>query len=593
MHLLLVAYVGGVLTIVSPCILPVLPFVFARSDRAFTSHGLPWLCGMALAFAAVASLAAVGGGWAVALNQGGRYAAMALLALFGLALLWPALAQRAGRPLVALGARLSQAGAGRLSPLLLGVATGLLWAPCAGPILGLILTAAALNGASLGTSLLLLAYAAGAGTSLAIALLAGRRVHSMLGASARAGESLRRAAGAAVLASVAAISLGLDVQVLVRLSTGITSRVEQALLDRLMPQQPAGNQAGQAGEAGKTGGKGAILLAADTEATPPASTRLSRGPLASLAGVGEWINSPALDPASLHGKVVLVDFWTYSCINCLRTLPYLRAWADKYKSAGLVVIGVHTPEFAFEKRPDNVRRATRDLGIGFPVAIDNDYAVWRAFGNRYWPAFYFIDASGRIRHRQFGEGGYDTAERMIQQLLREAGQAPVPGDLVDAQGRGAQAAAGTGPVFSGESYLGHARAEGFASPGGLAADRLRRYPPAPPLRTNQWALTGDWTVDAERAVLQGAHGRISHRFHARDLHLVLGIAPGGKPVRFRILLDGKPPLGDHGADVDEQGLGIIDGQRLYQLVRQPGARERLFEIEFLDEGAQAYAFTFG
>lgn len=588
MNLLLVAYLGGVLTVVSPCILPVLPFVFARSDRPFTSHALPLLCGMALAFAAVASLAAVGG-WAVALNQGGRYAAMALLALFGLALLSPVLAERAARPLVALGARLSQPGVGRLSPLLLGVATGLLWAPCAGPILGLILTAAALNGASLGTSLLLLAYAAGAGASLAIALLAGRRVHSLLQASARAGEALRRAAGVAVLASVAAISLGLDVQVLGRLSAGITARVEQALLDRLMPQPPAD----EPGEAGGTGGKDAILLAAGTEASLPASTPRSQGPVASLAGVGEWINSPALDPASLHGKVVLVDFWTYSCINCLRTLPYLRAWADKYGSAGLVVIGVHTPEFAFEKRPDNVRRATRDLGIGFPVAIDNDYAVWRAFGNRYWPAFYFIDASGRIRHRQFGEGGYDTAERMIQQLLREAGQALVPGGLVDADGRGAQAAAGQGPVFSGESYLGHARAEGFASPGGLAPDRLRRYPPAPPLRTNQWALTGDWRVDAERAVLHRAHGRISHRFHARDLHLVLGIAPGGKPVRFRVLLDGQPPLGDRGADVDEQGLGTIDGQRLYQLVRQTGARERLFEIEFLDEGAQAYAFTFG
>jgi cytochrome c biogenesis protein CcdA/thiol-disulfide isomerase/thioredoxin len=587
MLFLLIAYLGGVLTILSPCILPVLPFVFARADRPFVSHGLPLLCGMVLSFAGVATLAAVGGGWAVALNQGGRFAAIALLALFGLALLWPRLAERASRPWVALGLRVSQPGAGRLSPFVLGIGTGLLWAPCAGPILGLILTAAALNGASLGTSLLLLAYAAGAGTSLAVALLAGARIHAALKGSLRTAEHLRRVAGAAVLASVAAIALGLDTGMLTRLSAGTTSRVEQALLDRLGMPQPVGADPGEAG------GDAGILLTSETRATPPAPPLRGQGPFPSLAGANEWINSAPLDAESLRGKVVLVDFWTYSCINCLRTLPYLRAWAEKYRSAGLVVIGVHSPEFAFEKRPDNVRRATQDLGIGFPVAIDNDYAVWRAFGNRYWPAFYFIDAQGQIRHRQFGEGRYDTAERVIQQLLLEAGQAPVPGGLVDPKGQGVQAAAGAGPVLSGESYLGYARAEGFASPGGLAPDRLRRYAAAPALRANQWALSGDWAVDAERAVLHRANGRISHRFHARDLHLVLGIAPGSGPVRFRVLLDGKPPLAEHGADVDEQGLGTIDGQRLYQLVRQPGARERLFEIEFLDAGAQAYAFTFG
>jgi cytochrome c biogenesis protein CcdA/thiol-disulfide isomerase/thioredoxin len=586
MLFLLIAYVGGVLTILSPCILPVLPFVFARADRPFASHGLPLLCGMALAFAAVATLAAVGGGWAVAVNQTGRYAAMALFALFGIAMLWPGLAERLSRPAVALGLRLSRPGATPLSPLVLGLATGLLWAPCAGPILGLILTGAALNGASLETSALLLAYAAGAGTSLAVALLFGGRMFATLKRALPAGERLRRVAGAAVLASVAAIALGVDTGALSRLSIGTTSALEQALVDLLdVPQ--AQQVEGAASESRRDDG---VVLAADRQDAPLARLPGGGSRFPSLAGANEWINSAPLTADGLRGKVVLVDFWTYSCINCLRTLPYLRAWAEKYSSAGLVVLGVHTPEFAFEKRTANVRRATRDLRINFPVAIDNDYAVWRAFGNRSWPAFYFIDAQGRIRHRQFGEGDYETAERVIQQLLAEAGAGPVPGGLVDPKGEGVQAAAGTSRVLSGETYLGHERAAGFGS---IVPDRARLYPAAPPLRTNQWALSGEWTVDAQRAVLHRVNGRIAYRFHARDLHLVLGPSEDGKPVRFRVLLDGKPPLADHGTDVDEQGVGTVDAQRLYQLVRQVSGRERLFEIEFLDAGVQAYAFTFG
>jgi len=596
MLILLIAYLGGVLTILSPCILPVLPFVFARADRPFRSHGLPMLVGMALAFAAVATLAAVGGGWIVTLNEYGRYAAIAMLALFGVTLLFPSVADRMTRPLVALGMRMSEpqgnaTSSAVFSPLLLGVGTGLLWAPCAGPILGLILTGAALNGASVGTSLLLLAYAAGACTSLAAALLFGGRVFSVMKRSLHGGEWVRRAAGAAVLVGVGAIALGLDTGLLARLSVGTTSALEQALVDKIKPGKPHGEPVAAQEDAGF------VRVSDNRPAAVPARELRVEGNFPSLAGATEWINSPPLTPEALRGKVVLVDFWTYSCINCLRTLPYLNAWAEKYKDAGLVVLGVHTPEFAFEKRSANVRRATKDLGIGFPVATDNDFAIWRAFGNRAWPAFYFVDAEGRVRHHQFGEGRYDKAEQVIQQLLAEAGQARVPAGLVAPSGQGTQAQPGPEPALSGETYLGHERAHGFASPGGVVRDHAKVYQAASSLRTNQWALAGDWTVEAERAVLNSANGRIAYRFQARDLHLVLGPTANGKPVRFRVLVDGKPPLADHGADTDAQGYGVVDAQKLYQLVRQAtngtDGKGRLFEIEFLDAGAQAYAFTFG
>ncbi|SDI22930.1 cytochrome c biogenesis protein DipZ [Variovorax sp. OV700] len=604
MLILLVAYLGGVLTILSPCILPVLPFVFARADRPFRSHGLPMLLGMALAFAAVATLAAVGGGWIVTLNEYGRYAALAMLALFGATLLFPAVADRMSRPLVALGLRLSeprgQAGAATasvFSPLLLGVGTGLLWAPCAGPILGLILTGAALNGASVGTSLLLLAYAAGACTSLAAALLFGGRLFAAMKRSLHTGEWVRRAAGAAVLVGVGAIALGLDTGLLARLSVGTTSQLEQALVEKIKKDTPQPSRESLAEPVALREDTGLVRVSEkeDRPAPVPARALKVEGNFPSLAGATEWINTAPLTPAALRGKVVLVDFWTYSCINCLRTLPYVRAWAEKYRDAGLVVIGVHTPEFAFEKRSANVRKATKDLGIDFPVAMDNELAIWRGFDNRAWPAFYFIDAEGRIRHHQFGENRYDKAELVIQQLLAEAGQKTRIAGLVAPLGQGTQAAPGTEPALSGETYLGHERAHGFASPGGIVRDHAKVYQPASSLlRTNQWALAGDWTVEAERAVLNGAGGRIAYRFQARDLHLVLGPAANGKPVRFRVRVDGKPPLGDHGSDTDAQGYGVIDAQKLYQLVRQAaGAKERLFEIEFLDAGAQAYAFTFG
>jgi cytochrome c biogenesis protein CcdA/thiol-disulfide isomerase/thioredoxin len=639
MFLFVVSYLGGVLTILSPCILPVLPFVFARADQPFVKSGLPLLLGMAITFAGVATLAAVGGGWAVQANQYGRFAAIVLLALFGVTLLFPELADRLTRPLVALGGRLSQkaddpntSGSSFGPSFLLGIATGLLWAPCAGPILGLVLTGAALQGANVQTSLLLLAYAAGAATSLALALLIGGSVFKAMKRSLGAGEWIRRGLGAAVLCGVVAIALGLDTGFLTRVSLASTAGVEQTLIDKV-PMAEAndsapssvvmkadsnvmmsgsdamkGGPAMMSGSDAMKGGSPAMMSGSDAMKGGPSMAMMMKakpaaaaaealpveGQAPSLSGAVEWLNSPPLTIEALRGKVVLVDFWTYSCINCLRAIPYVRAWAEKYKDQGLVVIGVHAPEFAFEKNVENVRQAIKDLKIDYPVAIDNDYAIWRAFNNSYWPAHYFIDAQGRIRHHHFGEGEYDQSEKIIQQLLAEAGKANVAQDVVKVNAQGAQAAADMDDVKSPETYIGYTRAENFASPGGAVDDKRQVYAIAPQLSLNQWALAGDWTIGGERAAANEANARIAYRFHARDLHLVLGPAADGKPVRFRVTIDGKAPGADHGADIDDQGNGTVSEQRLYQLVRQskPDA-DRQFEIEFLDPGAQAFAFTFG
>ena len=311
-----------------------------------------------------------------------------------------------------------------------------------------------------------------------------------------------------------------------------------------------------------------------------------------LTGATTWINSPPLTTEQLRGKVVLVDFWTYSCINCLRSIPYVKAWAEKYRDQGLVVIGVHTPEFAFEKSEANVRRNVQRLGVTYPVAMDNDFAIWRAFRNNYWPAHYFIDAQGRIRHHHFGEGDYEGSERVIQQLLKEAG-AQVDTATVQVDARGAEVAADFAQVASPETYVGYARAENFRSPGGLAQDAVKDYV-ASPLSLNDWSLYGRWRVTREHADLRQAGGRVSFRFKARDLHLVMGPSVTGGTPRFRVRIDGEAPGGDAGMDIDAQGIGRIDGERLYQLVRQAGpVRERTFEIEFLDPGVQVFAFTFG
>lgn len=299
-------------------------------------------------------------------------------------------------------------------------------------------------------------------------------------------------------------------------------------------------------------------------------------------GATGWLNSPPLGAAELRGKVVLVDFWTYTCINWIRTLPYVRAWADKYKDQGLVVIGVHTPEFEFEKNTDNVRREVRGMRVAHPVAIDNNYAVWRAFGNNAWPAVYLIDAQGRVRYSHLGEGEYERTEAMIQQLLIETGAAGVPRDLVSPEASGAEVGADWASLRSPETYLGAERAENRVN---TAAARLR---------LNQWTASGNWTARRDAIALNKPNGRIAYRFHARDVNLILGPAAAGKSIRFRVLVDGKPPGTAHGTDTDAQGNGAVSEQRLYQLVRQPGSiADRLFEIEFIDPGVEAFAFTFG
>jgi len=577
MLIVLLAYFGGVLTIVSPCILPVLPFVFARAGGSFMRSTLPMLAGMAATFAIVATLAAVGGGWAVQANSIGRWAALILLALFGIALVFPSISDRMTRPLVALGSRLSERPPGTSesvgSSAVLGVATGLLWAPCAGPILGIIFTAAALNGASFSTTLLLLAYALGAATSLALALLVGGKVFARMKQSLGASERIRQVLGVLVLAGVAAIALGLDTRVLAKFSSGQTASLESSLA-RLLGASQSMNET----EA-RTGQMGELILPVE-------------GTLPPLEGLGPWINSAPLTREALRGKVVVIDFWTYSCINCLRSIPYVRAWYQQYEQDGLIVIGVHAPEFAFERNPNNVRKAVQDLGIRYPVALDNDYRLWRGLNNHYWPAHYFVDARGRVRFHHFGEGGYAMSERVIRQLLAEAGHAPKGGGMAQAVTRGAEAAAALAALKSPETYVGYSRAERFASPGGLIRDRQARYLPGP-LELNDWALEGGWMVGRQSARSTSPGAKIDYRFHARDLHLVLG-SPGGRPVRFRVTLDGKAPGADAGVDVAPDGSGRVSGERLYQLIRQKGqVRDRVFTIHFLDPGAEAFAFTFG
>jgi thiol-disulfide isomerase/thioredoxin len=316
--------------------------------------------------------------------------------------------------------------------------------------------------------------------------------------------------------------------------------------------------------------------------------------LDSLVRANEWLNSPPLTASALHGKVVLVDFWTYTCINWLRTLPYVRAWAEKYKDQGLVVIGVHAPEFAFEKDLNNVRWAVKDMRVNYPVAVDNEHVIWRAFRNQYWPALYFVDSQGRVRHHHFGEGAYEQSEMIIQELLAETGIGRIDREPVSVDARGLEAAADWRSLKSPENYVGYERTQNFASPGGAVLDKPRMYEPPARLRLNEWALSGDWTVKKDIAVLNKANGGIAYRFHARDLHLVMGPAAPGTSVRFRVRIDGKPPGAAHGIDVDEQGDGTLTEQRLYQLIRQPKPiADRLFEIEFLGSGVEAYAFTFG
>jgi thiol-disulfide isomerase/thioredoxin len=431
-----------------------------------------------------------------------------------------------------------------------------------------------LQGPSAHTTFLLLAFAAGAATSLALALLAGNKVFAAMKRSLGAEEWIRRGLGVAVLVGVVAISFGWDTGILRRLSLSSTSGIEQKLVDRFHPVAYAKMNGG--------------------DAAAPALDLKREGAMPSLDGAVKWLNSAPLSNKDLKGKVVVIDFWTYSCINCLRSIPYVEAWWEKYKDSGLVVIGVHTPEFAFEKDVANVQKSLGDLKITYPVAIDSNYAIWNAFHNEYWPAHYFIDATGQIRYHHFGEGKYDESEEVIQQLLKERDGSLKTAGLVQVTGAGAQAAPDSKDVASPETYIGFERQQHYASPEAIKQDKAQNY--SAPVRptVNQWGLVGNWNVSGEHATLIAAPGKVIFRFHARDLHLVLGPGKNGKPLRFRVKIDGTAPGADHGVDTDESGAGEVKEYRLYQLIRQKGAVEdRTFEIEFLDPGVQAFAFTFG
>ncbi len=323
------------------------------------------------------------------------------------------------------------------------------------------------------------------------------------------------------------------------------------------------------------------------------ATTAEQRPMPQLSGGTAWLNSQPLDRAALRGKVVLIDFWTYTCINCLRALPYVKAWDAKYRDAGLVVIGVHTPEFDFEGDKANVEMAVRKYGIRYPVVVDKNRKIWNAFHNQFWPAHYFVDAKGQIRAEHFGEGEYEASENTIRALLAEAGLKPTSKSALPA-GTGEQAAADIASIRSPETYVGYERADGFASRPRAVPDRVQQYSVAKVPALNQWGLSGRWRIGAESAVLQSAPGKIVFRFHARDLHLVMGPGDAGIPVRFKVRLSGADPGANHGVDIGADGSGTVAERRLYQLIRQTGAvTDQTFEIEFLDAGAVAFSFTFG
>jgi cytochrome c biogenesis protein CcdA/thiol-disulfide isomerase/thioredoxin len=568
--LILIGLIAGVATAVSPCVLPVLPVLLAGG--ASGRKPLRIVVGLVLSFSAFTLFAT----WV--LDKLGlpddllRNLAIAFLFVMAVVLLVPQAGLLVERGL-AFFSRLRPANAG--GGLWLGVSLGLVFVPCAGPFLGALSAAAAHESFGFRTIVATLAYAIGAGIPMLAIAYGGRGLSGRIRQHA---SSVRLASGAVIAVVAFALVFHVDDH-LTNVRWPWTSYVQDHI------------------EASSSSEKQLARLRGEKPAPKPVATATKGlpdyGAAPGLTAGGAWINSKPLTLAQLRGKVVLVDFWTYSCINCIRALPYVRGWADKYKDHGLVVIGVHAPEFAFEKDPANVAKAVKDLGVDYPVALDNDYAIWKGFHNQYWPAHYFIDTQGQIRHHHFGEGSYRESEDVIRQLLTEAGQKNLPGGYVSDDHRGVEAAASNDPTRSPETYVGYARAMNFVG-GRVARDESHDYRAPGTLAANQWSLDGRWTVHGENAQLDQAGGSIVYRFRGRDLHLVLGPASDGKPIRYRVTIDGKPPGADHGMDTDADGNGTITGQRLYQLVRQAnGSGERVFEITFLDPGVQAYAFTFG
>ncbi len=580
MILIIATYLAGVLTILSPCILPVLPFVFSKSQSSFLKSRLPLLAGMALTFSLFSAIAIVGGEWIGRANEVGRIVAMVLMIIFGLSMIFPHISETVLSPLTRFGARIGGQSRGDniYGSFVIGISTGLLWAPCAGPILGLVLTGAASSG-NLAVSIgLLLSYSLGAATSLSLALIAGNRFLGTLKKSLGVDQLVKKALGFAVLLGVIAVAFNLDRTVLTRISKIETSSVENRLLSAIGHRNFEENKPSNS----------MMMIGTTTKLENIAI----EGELPDLSGASSWLNSKPLTREDLKGKVVLIDFWTYSCINCLRTLPYVKSWAEKYKLDGLVVIGVHTPEFAFEKIVSNVQNSLKDLEITYPIALDSDYKIWNAFKNSYWPAHYFVDRQGRIRHHHFGEGEYQESEKIIRDLLAEDGRT-IHAQNGEVHAAGVQIAGSLEDVQSPETYVGYGRTKNFVAFPSESHDQIGQYESPKKLQLNQWALSGKWLVSEEKATVKQAHGKVVFRFHARDLHLVLG---SSHTIKFKVTIDGHAPELDQGIDIDRNGFGEVNEHRLYQLIRQRNSEQlsdHLFEIEFLDSGVDVYAFTFG
>jgi cytochrome c biogenesis protein CcdA/thiol-disulfide isomerase/thioredoxin len=576
----LLAVLAGVLTVLSPCILPILPALLSASVSQKNPHRPFWIVlGLATSFALFGTIFAVFKSFLGLTNGELRDAALAILLFFGLSLLMPRLWEHIGSTISTFIQRASwmsrlSAESGPAGTFLLGGALGLVWAPCAGPILGIILTLATVQASFLSTFLLMWAYALGAALPMLLIGYGGQKVVKRLQRFRGVGSVAPKVLGIVTLGAVAGLYFNLDTLLLSHLPSTLflSNTVEQ----KLVAHAPS---------------KASAHTVAETTAmnAPVPSSLPVLGAMPKFADITGWINSPPLTRKELRGKVVLVDFWTYSCINCIRTLPYVRRWYEKYKDQGLVVVGVHTPEFAFEKKTANVEKAVKQFGIPYPVAIDSRYGTWNAYSNQFWPAHYLIDAQGRIREVHFGEGDYKKTEKAIQSLLAEAGTLNKKVAL-----SGPLALVNFMEIQSPETYLGYGRAERFASPETVEPDSTMNYSFPQSLGLNEWALLGTWRVEGEKAILKGPKGDVRFRFHAPKLNIVM--KGSGEKVKARVFLDGKPlPVGLYGSDVAPDGSVTVRNAKLYNLVSLPGddTGSHVFEIRFEAPGAAIYTFTFG
>jgi cytochrome c biogenesis protein CcdA/thiol-disulfide isomerase/thioredoxin len=572
----LLAMAAGVLTVLSPCILPILPALLSASAAGGFRHRPSWIVlGLVISFTVFGAVFSVFGTFLGLSNESLRDVALAILSFFGISLLWPRIWERAGSRIGALAQKIpgmdrSSEEQGAVGALLLGASLGLLWAPCAGPILGIIITFAAVQKDFAKSLLLLSGYSLGAAVPMLAIGYGGKRLYRKFAMLGRWGEISHRLLGAVTIATVVALFFHLDTVFLSRLpGTFFFS----GGLERQLAQAETGNRP-----------RGSVVSAsADSSELPVLGT------MPQFRKIALWLNSPPLTPEALRGKVVLVDFWTYSCINCIRTLPHVTSWYDKYRGDGFVVVGVHTPEFAFEKDESNVKKAVERYGIRYPVALDNFYGTWEAYDNHYWPAHYLFDAQGRLRMVHFGEGKYEETERAIQSLLMEAKLLHAPPAL-DRRAAGVDFAR----IDSPETYVGYARTSNFASPQAPVPDAAENFTAPPMLRLNQWALRGTWRIAAESAELMSPGGGVRFRFRAPKLNLVM--SGNGRNVPATLRLDGKPiPPDARGTDARADGTVSVSVPRLYNLVALPGGDrdEHVFEADFADPGVALYAFTFG